>query len=192
MTPFESLQAKLEAARAHAMNGGLPIRRRDRVLYTALAECLSVCEFAQSEGLEAELRKSIEVEPTGPRGRGSRRVRKTSDVYTIVCRYAFGTSNDYSSLTKYAHSLREASRRQIRSGVFADWLLENGGVQALRLSPLAVGWKEDRETQTLHLSSRVSYPVDSEFTITLRYDGRGLFDVMSPKAGELKRGRGRG
>lgn len=171
------LQAKLNELRQRTTSGGVPVRRRDSVLYGALAECLALCEFVQGERLETDLRAAVEAPAEGPRGKGSRFVKSSSDVYTMVCRFAFGNPMDRSSIVKYSQAIREAASRQIRSVDLEEWLKRNGGTRALylkvRADKGATGSKK-----TLNLNQPFDYPLTGEFTLRLRYDGKGFFDVL--------------
>ena len=171
-----SIRERLDAVRDRAMTKGLPVRRKDRALYGVLAECLSVCEEVLRDGLGAELRDAITNETGVKYGTGSRRVKPTSDVYNLVCRYVFGDREDYSSLGKYAQTLRAAAQRQIGSSELEQWLCDNGGARALYLTIKVP--RTDMTRVTLNLNTPVTFPKDEAFTLVLRYDGKGFFDVL--------------
>lgn len=188
----DSLQSRLEQAREHAFNGGIPIRRKDGKLYALLAECLTICEEVQAAGMFEELRRlaRVSVNERKPRGtvtraegnngRGRSYVEAKSDAFILVCRYVLAGVDERNSSYRYAVTLREAAKRGIAGVDLAAWLGKNGGVNAL-YAPAAYR-KESHRTKVLHLNQTVSFPRESEFTITLRYDGKGFFDVVSPIA----------
>lgn len=171
-----NIRERLDAVRDRAKGGGLPVRRKDRALYGVLADCLGLCEEVLRDGLGAELRDAITNETGVKHGTGSRRVRPTTDVYTLVCRYVFGDREDHSSLGKYAQTLRAAAQRQIAASSLEQWLCDNGGARALYLTIKVP--KSDMTRVTLNLSSPITFPKDEAFTLVLKYDGKGFFDVL--------------
>lgn len=170
------LLERLNAVRDSARIGAVPVQRRDKTLYRVLADCLSICEEVLRDGLEKELRAAIEIGVGGTAG--SRFTKSKSDVYTMVCRYAIGRREDYSAVTKYAQTLREASKLQIASSQLTQWLVNNGGARALYLRHKAMNPLNGQMKSTLNLNERVEYPREGPFTIVLRYDGKGFFDVV--------------
>lgn len=170
-----TLETKLTELHRFTTACGVPVRRKDAVLYGALAACLELCEFVQSERLEQDLRDAV-VRGTGGT-KGSCFFKHTSDVYIMVCRYAFGGPKDRSSIVKYSQTIREAAARQIRSEDLAGWLAKNGGTRALYLKTRVYNGGTGSK-RTLHLNQALDYPLTGEFTLRLRYDGRGFFDVI--------------
>ena len=63
--PGMTLADRLKAVRQQALDGGLPVRRKDRDLYSILASCLEVCEEVVRDGLEDELREIFRVSVAG-------------------------------------------------------------------------------------------------------------------------------
>lgn len=181
------LQARLDAARERAFNGGVPIRRKDGKLYHLLAECLGICEEVIGAGMFEELRQLAVVrvgfrEPRGTLerkgvGKGRSYVEKGSDAFILVARYVLAGVDGRNSHYRYAVTMREAHNRGIASGDLVTWLGENGGVNAL-YAPAAYR-KESHRTKVLHLNQTITFPREGEFTITLRHDGKGFFDVVS-------------
>jgi hypothetical protein len=183
------LRNMLDAARAHALQTGLPARRKDAALYALLASCLAICEKVQSEGLEPELRAALKVSvdernpeiwgqgrSAGNAGKGKRYAEKTSDAYVLVCRYVMEGRENYATRSRYATSLREAGRRKIHSAELVEWLTKNGGVHKLFMTrPVEAVVIERR---TLHLNQAVKFRKGESFTLQLRYDGEGFFDVI--------------
>lgn len=183
------LQSRLDLARQHAFNGGLPIRRKDGKLYALLAECLTICEEVNAAGMFEELRQlaRISVNERKPRGtvtrtegnngKGRSYVESNSDAYILVCRYVLAGVDERNSSYRYATTLREAAKRKIAGADLVAWLTENGGVNAL-YRPTTMKSDANR-TRQLYLNQRITFPRDGEFTITLRHDGKGFFDVVS-------------
>jgi hypothetical protein len=175
----------LEQARERALNGGLPVRRKDAKLYILLAECLAICEEVISTNMFEELRRLavVSVNHRQPRGtvtraesnngRGRNYVEKNSDAFILVSRYVLSADGERNSPYRYATTLREAHRRNIPSDQLKDWLTENGGVQALFLTRPVVA--RSGRTKILHLTESIEYPKSGKFVVTLEYDGRGHF-----------------
>lgn len=175
-----NIRERLIAARNRASNGGIPIRRKDAALYSLLSECLGICEDVLRDGLLPELREairvSVDIRGANNAGKGRRYAETTSDAYILVARAVLSDVDNRNSVYRYAVTLREAGKRQIRSADLVQWLTDNGGVRALYLArPLDAC---DASTKTLHLNSAVEYPKSGTFTLTLRWDGIGFFDVI--------------
>ena len=178
---FTLLQSKLDTIRHRAHNDGLPVRRKDGALYRLLADCLSLCEWVQQEGLESQVRDCLRVHVNrrgeDNRGRGRKYVEHASDVYTVVCRYALGDFETRANYTRYAVAIREAAKRQIRGDGLAVFLSDQGGVMALyNARPNPARFMTSR---TLHLNSPVTVPKAGPFTLTLSRDYRGFFTVIA-------------
>ncbi len=190
----DTLQSRLDLAKAHAFNGGIPIRRKDGKLYQLLAECLGICEEVIRDRREAELREMVRVsvDARNPEiwgngraksnnGKGRRFAYHDSDAFILVARYVLAGVDGRNSHYRYAVTLREAHKRQIASADLVAWLGENGGANAL-YGPAT--FKSDVQSKkTLHLNQTISFPREGEFTLTLRHDGKGFFDVVSPVPG---------
>lgn len=180
-----TLAEKLDAARRQALEGGVPVQRKDRDLYAILAACLAICEEVQRDGMEPQLRELVRVSVAGQgldvdaARRGRRYAYPSSDAYVLVCRYVLGASETMQLRSKYSHALREAARRQIGSNRLPEWLRENGGVLALYNSRPGVG-QRGGGIRVLNLSSPVPDGRDGKpFTLTLRNTGDGFFEVLS-------------
>lgn len=189
MTEIQSsLHDRLQLAREHAHNGGLPIRRKDGKLYHLLAECLTICEEVISAGMFEELRQlaRVSVNERRPRGevtraesnngKGRSYVEANSDAFILVCRYVLAGVDERNSSYRYATTLREASKRGIAGADLVAWLADNGGVNAL-YRPTTIN--DANQTRQLYLNQRITFPREGEFTITLRHDGKGFFDVVT-------------
>jgi hypothetical protein len=184
------LAAKLDKAKETAYNGGVPVRRKDGALYRLLAECLAICETVERDGLQDELRELLRVSvdvrspeiwaqgrprSDGNAGRGKRYAEKDSPTPVLVCRYVLegdARNNPY----RYAACLVQAMTLQISSSDLAEWLAENGGLNTLYKTRER---EQPRVTKTLHLNSQVTVPHSGVFTLTLRRDHRGFFDVLN-------------
>ena len=176
---MSELSSLLEAARLKAFNGGIPLRRKDGALYALLSGCLFICEKVQREGLEQELRDAVrvrvDIRGKDNAGKGRRFAFKESDAFVLVSRYIL-SQDSRNSVYRYASTLREASAKNIQSSELQEWLKKNGGVRALFMGRDIT--PRLKSTKTLHLTTGVEYPTDKEFTITLRYNGKGSFDVV--------------
>jgi hypothetical protein len=164
---------RINRLREKAANGGLPLRRTDGALYEVLGDCLCLCEEVDRDALHEALRAQLRA--SGAQG-NRRYVETTADTPILVARYVLEGQDGRNSFYRYAATLREAARRQIRGADLPEWLRKNGGVNALfRTRPVQA---RTAATKTLHLNEAITVPKDEAFTITLRRDGRGFFDVV--------------
>lgn len=182
---MSELRDRLEAARVQALGHGLPVRRKDARIYALLAECLGICAWVQQEpALLVELRDLLTVSKEGEtqkgegKGKGRRYVLPHSDVYLLVVRYILPEGELRTSVYRYSTALRNAGELQLTPETLLPWMERNGGLQAL----LRLKFK-DRGTpvlnlRTLHLNQPVACPKRGTFTITLRMDHRGFFDLV--------------
>ncbi len=171
-----SLLDTLNEARSRAMNNQVPIRQKNKVLYNVMADCMSICAQVLATNAMDELREAVILGTNGVAG--SRFVKSSSDVYTIVCRYVLGNREDRSSITKYSQAVREASKLGVKPENLSDWMVANGGMRALYLRVKAANPRKGMKQATLHLNERIEYPREGPFTLVLRYDGKGFFDVV--------------
>lgn len=194
MTEIPSgLRDMLDAAKRTAQNGGLPIRRKDGTLYKMLAECLAVCELVQAENREYELREllRVSIDARNPaiwgqgraasnNGKGRRYAERGSDAFILVCRYVLPDTESTAGRSRYSNALREAHKQGITSRDLVAWLTEHGGVNTLFKSRRVVA--SDVTTRTLHLNDAITAPKHGQFTVTLKMDHRGFFNVIEVKA----------
>lgn len=164
---------RLNTARIHALNGGVPMRRTDAALYTLMAECLAIIEDVERDNLHDELRSAIKVDGVGLAGR--RYVESKADASIMVCRYVLAGNDTRNSTYRYALSLREARRRQIRSDTLTDWLRSNGGINTLYKTRSTE--TKSNIVRTLHLNAPVTVTPGEWLNIRIRRDPRGFFDV---------------
>lgn len=194
MTVEGDLRTMLDAAKHTALNGGLPVRRKDGTLYRLLAECLAICEVVARHGREDELRKliTVSVDERNPatwgkgragsnNGKGRRYAERGSDAFILVCRYVLPSTETTAARSRYSRALREASKRGITSDALPSWLSDHGGVNTLFRARKVIA--SDIRTRTLHLNSTVTCPKGGPFMLTLQMDHRGFFDVVSQQLG---------
>lgn len=186
----EALLTELNAARAMADQGGLPIRRKDADLYALLARMMAICETVERDGLDGDLRDALKVSvdcrnpeligkgrDASNNGRGRRYVETGSDTFILVCRYVLPATESTVARHRYSVAIREAAKRQIGSENLAKWLAENGGVNTLfKGRPLTAPIVS---TKTLHLNQSVIIPKSGKFVLTLERDHRGFFNVVT-------------
>lgn len=176
-----TLAARLDAVRATALSDGIPVRRKDGRLYGLLADCLALCEDVIRNGEETELRElvrvSVDLRGQGNSGKGRRYAETGSDAFILVARYVLSGVDGRNSFYRYAGTLRTAFKRGIASSALAEWLQANGGVNALYIP--GGNRAATRQTKTLHLNRRITFPREGVFTLTLRHDGKGFFDVVT-------------
>lgn len=170
----------LDAAKKRAIAGGLPTRRKDKALYGLLAGCMFICEKVERENLHDELRThiriSVDIRGENNAGKGRRYAEKMADVTVLVCRYVLQNDNR-NSMYRYAATLREAFKHQIPSTELVEWLTKNGGVNALYKSRPVTA--RSVKLKVLNLTTAIEVSKVEPFTITLKYNGKGGFDVVN-------------
>jgi hypothetical protein len=161
---------------AHA--GPVGKRQSSFVLYNLLSGCMALAKRAQTNAVEAlELRDLVRDEQTSGKGRWT---LKSSDVYTVVCRYVFPRTGDarreLSNASRYAHALREAAKREIAPEELTEWLSTKGGVNALFLTRPDL--RSTVLTKTLYLSEQIEVKKDVAFTLKLRRLPNNVYEVL--------------
>ena len=181
------LTDRLNALRQQALDNGLPTKRKNRDLYGLLSSCLELCEEVIRDGLEPELRKALTVSTVGQTdnaNHGKRYVYKSADAFRLVCRFTLQDCETKQLVSRYTSALREAHQRQIKSSELRAWMEQNGGVLALYRSRPTLGSRSGG-VRELDLRQSIDFPRDgTPFTLCLRYDGKGFFEVISNKEGE--------
>ena len=156
----------------------VPGRRDMQQLYTILAECLSLCEDIDREGRLEEFKEKYKS--LYSKGTSRKYFESRADSYLVVCRFVFEQEKRRDACWRYTAALREAAKRQISSAHLIEWLKFNGGI-----STLFIGRNEGKTVstdKTLHLNRPINTLLGQAFTVTLRRDNRGRFDVLDIKA----------
>lgn len=137
-------------------------RYSDLTLYRILSGALELCEANPIE--QDELRRAYAAKPR-PDGENRTYVEKGSDIYQLACRYIFHGVEHHANVNRYAIALRRAAERQIRGQDLTEWLVRNGGINALYVTrPLG---KTTVKTKCLHLDVPITVTKDQEFTLRL-------------------------
>ena len=174
ITALEHLRTRIAAVKGKA-GFFVTQRRKDVELYGVLAECLALCETAERDGLTEALRQEVCSKPLDGRNRSY--VEGQSDIFLIVGRLVFEPETARAATWRYSATLREASKAGIHSASLVDVLRSGGGINAFfRGRPVK---SRTCHTKTLHLNAAIEVPKDADFTVTLRRDARGFFDVVS-------------
>jgi hypothetical protein len=174
LTALDDIRHRINAAKQRA-GFFVTQRRRDIDLYALLAECLAACEEAQRSGLESEVRAELATRPLN--GRNRTYTEAGSDIFLVIGRYVFEPEINRAASWRYTAVIREAAKIGLASADLVDHLRANGGINALfRARPVVA---RSARTKTLHLNDPVEVPKDAPFTLTLRRDSRGFFDVVA-------------
>jgi len=165
---------QIEAARLRASHH-VPGRRDMRELYRLLTDCARICRVVdETNALQAVKSEALKK---GLDGRNRSYFESDADAPLVVCRLVFEGEKRRDAAWRYTATLREAQKHQIDPEQLADWLHENGGINALfRRREKAA---RSRTTRTLHLNSPLTIPEDGKVSVTLCADGRGYFDVLA-------------
>lgn len=142
-------------------------------LYGVLAQCMAICERCQLNDQDLTELKELFASQPPDEGNKRRYIEKGSDVFLLTCRYVFHGSY-LTNASRYAHCLRQAAKLQINSSDLANWMRNNGGINALYFRrPLDRG---QMRIKCLHLTRTIEFPRDgSEFTIHLRWNQDNTF-----------------
>ncbi len=149
-------------------------RRKDGELYAVLADALALCEYVDRRDLVDVFRE--EVAGHDRRGRNRVYTERATDVYGVVGRAVFEPELNRGSSWRYCSCLREAAKRQITSNDLVAWLNQHGGLNTLFKTRGVLA--KAVTTKTLHLNQPVTVDKEGTFTLTLRRDARGFFDVV--------------
>ena len=147
-------------------------RRSDGELYEVLAACLALCEEIDATDQLEEV-KALTI----ARRSGRAYFEKGADAPLVVCRYVFETEKRRDACWRYTATLREARKRGLTSATLVEFLALEGGINSLFRGRSVTA--RSVTTKTLHLNSGVVVPKDETFTLTLRRDHRGFFDVVA-------------
>jgi len=153
-------------------------RRKDIDLYEVLADCMAICEQAEAAGMVETLKKDFLIKRQSE-ATGRVYFETDPDVYLVVGGLVFEPEVNRAACWRYTATLREAAKVGIAAADLTDWLRRNGGINALfKGRPVQA---RTARTKTLNLNTQVAVPNDSPFTLTLRRDSRGFFDVIDQK-----------
>lgn len=164
--------------RRNAEAGPIGKRKTSAELYGLLADCMSLAErCAQDHESFDELRQLVAQQPHN----GNRRyVEASADAFQLVARFVFAElkspSAERSNANRYAICMREAKKRNVGHAGLAQWLNENGGLNALFLArPLTA---RSVTTKTLYLVESITIPKEKPITLTLMRQPDGRFAVV--------------
>lgn len=168
------LDAELSALRERASFFASK-RRSDADLYKVLGDTMQLCERALKEGFVDTLRERLCSKPASARNRIY--VERNADVYLIVGRLVFEQEKRRDACWRYTATMREAAKRGISGSSLPDWLLENGGINALFRT--RKGASRTRKTKTIYLSTSVTFEVGEVLILNLVPQPDGTFEVLS-------------
>lgn len=171
---------KVNAELAEILAAHSSPRGHNQRLYRALGYCLELCQLCS---LFPEERKALDdlIEESKPKNKRSY-IERGSDIYIRVARFMFREEEHYANTSRYAHTLREAARRQISPEELPEFLATQGGVNVLYLSrPLD---STVVKTKCLRLAEQITVPKDREFTLRLIRQPDNSFAVVALDVGE--------
>lgn len=171
---ISDIQERISGVKAKA-GFFLTKRRKDGELYSVLAEVLSICEDVERLGLVDQMREAVRNQTTD--GRNRVYTERGSDIYVVVGRAVFEPEVNRSASWRYSACLREAGKRKIKSQELVGWLADNGGINTLFKGRGVLS--KSVTTKTLNLNQSIEVDKHKPFTITLKMDNRGFFDVIA-------------
>lgn len=147
-------------------------RRKDRELYALLSDCMSLAERCEAEGMTDDIKSRVTDEAGG-----RSYFEQGADAFLVVGRYVFGSGERRACSWRYTATMREAAKHGLTSKTLAQWLSENGGINALfRARKVA---SRSARTKTLHLNQQIEVPKSGAIALVIQRDERGFFDVLS-------------
>lgn len=146
-------------------------------LYEVLTDCLQIAEICLEDAEEYRVLNSLIKDLPLLPGKNRNYVENSSDIYQRVCRFMFHGEEHTANTNRYAHCLREAARRGVRSKELL-WKLRNGGINQffLRRPGAAVNMKVT--TKCLHLNTAITHGKNTEFMLRLRREEDGVYTVV--------------
>jgi hypothetical protein len=171
-----SIAAEAHSLRKIAEAGPIGKRHSSFELYDLLGKCMKLAERCAATSEYEEMRGLVTQQP----GANRRYVERGSDRFILVCRFVFSNlrsaGTERSNASRYAHTLRQAHQKGLRSDDLAEYLKDNGGVNALFLRrPLA---SLTVTTKCLVLTEAVRIPKDHTLNITLRRTPDNRYEVL--------------
>lgn len=164
---------RLEALkeRAKAIRGKT---RKNCELYTLLGDCMEMCRAVRERGdLEQIKSQVVHLKSNGARAY----FESGADEFLVVGRFVFESEGrSRADAWRFTATLREAHKKDIAPEELADWLLKNGGINALFRRRKAA---RSTRTRCLHLNQPVTYRNGRNLTLTLKPDGAGFFHVLT-------------
>lgn len=148
-------------------------------LYELLGECMDLAYRAEGNPTEeAELRQLVRGD--NRHNKKGRWVEKDSDTYLLVCRFVFydpgRATAERGTGWRYATVLREAAKRQVTPSELAQYLRENGGMNALvQTRPVET---QEVTTKTLLLDRAITVRKGQPFTLTLKRLPDNRYEVI--------------
>lgn len=174
----ETVTSEAYRVRAIAEAGPIGKRHSSFELYDLLAKCMRLAERCRASKPDFDQIQLLVTQQ--PHGGNRRYVERGSDEYTMICRFVFSnlrsTGAERSNASRYAHTLRQASRCGLNSSTIAEHLTKNGGINALFLRrPLE---RFDVLTKCLVLTEQIRAPKGGQFTVKLRRTSDNRYDVL--------------
>lgn len=163
--------------RREAEAGPIGKRHTSFELYDLLEGCMKLAARCAKGDSRDEMLRLVAQQPRS----GNRRyVERQSDEYTLVCRFVFmnlkSKHAERSNASRYAHCLRQATKRGIHPGGLSAHLRENGGVNALFLGrPVAA---TTVTTRCLRLARQITLPKDALVRLVVRREANNTYEVL--------------
>lgn len=169
---------RLTSLQQRAERGPIGKKRSSFELYRLLQDCMILAVDCLHDPDEERALRDLLNE--GRTGRSRKGVLATSTPYLLVCRFVFrhgcSESANRNNASRYGLCLEQAAERGIDPLALADWLTENGGVNALFLArPVAA---KEITTKALRLNTPITIPKHGTVTLQIRRDHKGAFDIV--------------
>ena len=153
-------------------------KHADTQLYRVLADCMEMAEVCLSDADEYEVLNTLIKALPLIEGKTRQYVERSSDIYQRVCRFMFHGEEHTANTNRYAHCLREAANRGIKSAKLVNEL-SNGGINKFFLRRPSQSREREISTKCLRLDRAIKHYKKDSITLKLKRDAEGAYEVLS-------------
>lgn len=155
-------------------------RHADMELYGVLKDCMEIAEVCLRDQQEYEVLNRLIKELPLINGKKRQYVEGKSDIYQRVCRYVFHGEEHTANTYRYAHCLRQAAERGIKSTKLVKELSE-GGVNKFFMARPSQAREVEVRTKCIRLDRQIKHMRRDPITLTLKRKGDGSYRVIEQR-----------
>lgn len=153
-------------------------RVADMQLYKVLADCMQIAEICIRVPKERAVLDGLIKKLPVLEGQARHWIERDSDIWQRVCRFMFHGERHNANTNRYAHCIREAANCGVKSNALIDEL-SAGGINKFYLRRPSQRENRNVETRCLRLDQIVTHTSRATFTLTLKRNGEGFYDVVN-------------